>query len=100
MFGDGAKHPAAERCCDAPDIFQLWPNINATQQAAPWTSSSGPTANVNCTIEGTDLKCISPVPITGTQLWTFAWQNFPACMLVNNAQLPASPMRAVVPAHI
>ena len=103
IFDDGANRSVAERCCNAPDTFQLWPSIDATQQAAPWAPApgSGPTL-VKCTIVGTALRCVSPTPITGItynqqSVWTFAWQNFPPCMLVNDAQLPASPMRAVVP---
>ena len=100
VFDDGTNRTKSERCCDAPDTFQLWPNVNATQQAAPWTPTSGPTAAVNCTVVGTALKCTTLTPITGTPVWTFAWQAFPMCMLVNDAQLPASPMRAVVPARV
>ena len=96
MFDDGTLRTAAERCCDAPDTYQLWPSLNATQQAEPWDPTSSP-RSVKCTIVGTALKCIAPTPFTDTQLWTFSWQDFPPCMLLNDAQLPASPMRAVVP---
>lgn len=102
MFDDGSTRTPTERCCDAPDTFQLWPSINATQQPAPWTSASGPTANVKCIVAGSTLECTAPAPINGEKLWTFAWQNFPPCMLVNAnnaAQLPASPMRAFLPAQ-
>ena len=97
-FDDGANRSHAERCCDAPDTFQLWPSFNATLQAAPWTAASRPTG-VACMIVGAALECTTPAPIQRGQVWTFAWQNFPPCMLANTAQLPASPMRAVVPAQ-
>ena len=97
IFDDGSERPPTQRCCDAPDTFQLWPTLNATQQRAPWTGVSGPDAHVECTVAGTGLNCTTPEPINGSWLWTFAWQNFPACMLVNDARLPASPMRVAVP---
>jgi len=96
MFDDGANRSMPERCCDAPDTFLLWPSLNATEQAAPWTAASRPTG-VKCKIVGAALKCTAPAPITGAPLWTFAWHDYPACMLANDAQLPASPMRTVVP---
>ena len=99
IFDDGRDRPATQRCCDAPDTFQLWPSLNATQQRAPWTGASGPNENVGCSAVGMTLKCTTPEPITGSWVWTFAWQNFPACMLVNDDRLPASPMRVVVPHH-
>ena len=100
-FDDATNRTAAQRCCDAPDTFQLWPSIDSTQQKAPWTSTSGPT-DIKCTTldNKASLYCTAPAPIAGNQLWTFAWQNFPPCMLKNAAELPASPMRAEVPAHI
>eukprot|EP00729_Bicosta_minor_P000264 gene264-8704_t len=99
MFDDGTYRNASERCCSASDTFQLWPSIDATQQQTPWTAASGPTA-IECTVMRnsiTALKCTASAPIVGAQVWTFAWQNFPPCMLANSVGLPASPMRAAVP---
>ena len=72
-------------------------------KAEPWTPTSGPSsAHVKCTISaaGSGLDCVSSRPLSnGTQISTFAWQAFPPCMLVNDMQLPAPPMRATVPAQ-
>eukprot|EP01048_Picozoa_sp_COSAG05_P007645 COSAG05_NODE_544_length_8777_cov_13.472805_9_plen_293_part_00 len=104
---NGATRPANRRCCNAPDVFQIWPNISATEaKRADAASSSASCAIAEQELPGggssdsvTLLHCSSTEGFIGDgAVWTFAWQNFPPCMLMNQAQLPASPMRAVIPA--
>jgi hypothetical protein len=102
---NGATRPASKRCCNAPDVFQIWPNISATEAKRADVASS----TASCTIaeqelhgrDGSDSASLHCTSTKGTigygAVWTFAWQNFPPCMLMNQAQLPASPMRVEIP---
>lgn len=107
---NGTTRPTDKRCCDAPDVFQIWPNVSATEAKRADAAS----ASASCTIaqhelsdgggsdtDSASLHCTSTRgTINDGAIWTFAWQNFPPCMLMNQAQLPASPMRVEIPPQV
>ena len=106
MTGSDMCHFAAEadsgktrsddkRCCAAPDTFQLWPSAAASEAKAMAGEE-----DIACAVaaDGASLHCVAAKPIAAGAVWTFAWQNYPPCILMNDALLPASTMRAPVPA--
>lgn len=95
----GATRPLDQRCCAAPDTFELWPSVAASELKTATTVTK---PSVSCTVSSASvngsLHCKSMAgPISSGTVWTFAWQNFPPCMLMNGMQLPASPMRISIP---
>jgi hypothetical protein len=93
----GKTRPESMRCCAAPDTFQLWENIAATETKT--LPGDAPPTSLACKVntdEGS-LHCTSETSISAGSVVTAAWQNFPHCILMNARQLPASTMRANIP---
>jgi len=88
----GKTLPENMRCCKAPDTFQLWPSIAATE-----TKTIEGATGIMCTVADSSLRCTSTEPIAAGAVMTYAWQNFPHCVLMNTAQLPASTIRVEIP---
>ena len=96
----GRVRPSDQRCCAAADTFQLWPTLAASEG-----KNLSAASNVQCATAGGDggrasLRCTSGRPIPDGAVWTFAFHNFPPCLLKNEQLQVASPMRAIVPTKV
>lgn len=93
----GKTRPESKRCCAAPDSFQLWESIAATETKT--LEGGAPPSSIACKVDVDDerLHCTSEMPISTGAVVTYAWQNFPHCILMNGRQLPASTMRVSIP---
>lgn len=93
----GNTRPGSKRCCAAPDSFQLWESMAATETKT--LAAGGSASSIECKVnfDGESLYCTSGTSISAGAVVTYAWQNFPHCILMNGRQLPASTMRVKIP---
>ena len=93
----GKTRPESMRCCAAPDTFQLWENIAATETKTLQGHATPTSIGCKVNTDEGSLHCTSEASISPGAVVTVAWQNFPHCILMNGRQLPASTMRANIP---